>query len=123
MTLQMHGPRGQRDIKPEKFGPQADLCRRTECAMCWWLHRVKDQPRRFTLEGIPAYAASTDPKPMGGWKTRAHHEPPRSLGGTDEDTVPLCDKHHTRRHATTPQVFWGFCDWTKVRDEMRRRAA
>lgn len=27
-----------------------------------------------------------------------HHEPPRSLGGRDRDTVPLCAKHHRQRH-------------------------
>ena len=31
-------------------------------------------------------------------RTEAHHEPPRSAGGIDTDTLPLCDAHHDERH-------------------------
>lgn len=121
MSLLGQAPLGQRDVKPEKFGPQADLCHRTECAKCWWREKVSKAPRRWTMAGLPAYASLTDPMPMGGWKTDAHHEPPRSRGGTDADTLSLCSPCHRERHDTTAQVFWGFCDWALVLVIMRGR--
>lgn len=63
------------------FGPQADCCRRLPCAACGKAP-TKEQP--------------SDP----------HHEPPRSLGGTDKDTVPLCRACHELRGASTPEAFW-----------------
>lgn len=34
-----------------------------------------------------------------------HHEPPRSLGGTSKDLVPLCHRHHLVRHQIGPTRF------------------
>lgn len=62
-----------------QFGPQADLCRRSACFAC----------------GKPG---PSDP----------HHEPPRSCGGTDQDTVPLCkglDGCHRKRHSLGLEPF------------------
>lgn len=50
------------------FGEQADRCRSSRCLVC----------------GV----GPCDP----------HHEPPRSRGGVDGDTVPLCRRHHEERH-------------------------
>lgn len=50
------------------FGPQAELCRSFPCVACW---------------AVP---------------TVPHHEPPRSCGGHDSATVPLCDACHRERH-------------------------
>ena len=50
------------------FAEQAQLCRSMPCLVCWH--------------------SPCDP----------HHEPPRSVGGRDCDTVPLCREHHDARH-------------------------
>lgn len=67
----------------ECFGAQADVCRRSPCM----LREVVGWSREW-----PA-----------GWKrcegvTEPHHEPPRSCGGKDKDTAPLCSRHHRERH-------------------------
>jgi hypothetical protein len=59
------------------FGPQSEACRTLPCAVC----------------GVDG---PSDP----------HHEPLRSLGGTDRDTVPLCRACHSRRHRSTAPAFW-----------------
>ncbi len=38
--------------------------------------------------------------------SQAHHEPPRSVGGEDGNTVPLCAHCHARRHTVGPVTFW-----------------
>jgi hypothetical protein len=52
-----------------QFGPQAEQCRRLPCCAC------------------------------GGQPSEPHHEPPRSVGGKDEDTVPLCWYCHRLCHS------------------------
>ena len=56
--------------RAKAFGAQAGLCRRSRCC-------------------VPG-CESVD--------IHAHHEPPRSVGGLDSDTVPLCVVHHSERH-------------------------
>ena len=63
------------------FGPQAAWCRACYCQMC----------------GKPP---PCDP----------HHEPSRSRGGSDEDTVPLCRACHRRRHQMGARAFWRDAD-------------
>lgn len=59
-------------------GPQADACRiMGVCCACG-----KDRP------------------------TEPHHEPPVSLGGTVNDTVPMCRPCHDEREGTTARAFW-----------------
>lgn len=67
-----------------EFAKQADLCRRTPCAVCTKLG--KQQTTR----------------------THPHHEPPRGVGLKSDDSccVPLCAEHHDQRHT------WGSCFWT-----------
>ena len=50
------------------FGAQAQWCRTALCCVC---NRTPADP---------------------------HHEPPRSVGGRDRDTVPLCRQCHDERH-------------------------
>lgn len=38
--------------------------------------------------------------------TVPHHEPPRSVGGIDADTLPLLNQCHGRRHQQGPLTFW-----------------
>ena len=66
----------------EDFGPQAERCRGMPCCACVALRLL--QPGR----------------------TEAHHEPPRSTGGTDRDTLPLCGYHHRLRHSQGVDSFW-----------------
>lgn len=66
----------------EDFGEQAQRCRGMPCAACVYLRLRQD------------------------YRTEPHHEPPRSRGGTDADTMPLCTYHHHRRHAVGPRAFW-----------------
>lgn len=58
-------------------------------------------------------------------RTEAHHEPPISHGGTDLDTVPLCDEHHDLRHDVIGDAleFWSLhgLDWRDVVDQARER--
>jgi len=42
----------------------------------------------------------------GSKPSDAHHEPPRSLGGTAKDLVPLCRRHHNVRHQIGPTRFY-----------------
>lgn len=60
-----------------QWGPQAALCRTLLCA-CG----------------------------CGRGPCEAHHEPPRSRGGQDRDTVPLWWECHGERHRTTAARFW-----------------
>lgn len=71
--------------RDEAFGRQAEGCRRLPCFRC----------------------ARPD-------ASAAHHEPPRSRGGTDKDTIPLCDLTrlggvpgcHQLRHDQGEETFW-----------------
>lgn len=64
------------------FGPQAKRCRSLPCAACTYLREPQRTP------------------------TEAHHEPPRSRGGEDRDTLPLCQIHHRIRHTHGASAFW-----------------
>jgi hypothetical protein len=57
-------------------------------------------------------------------RTEAHHEPPLSHQGTDEDTCPLCDEHHDERHDVIGSAeFWEWygLDWRAVIEQARAR--
>lgn len=59
-------------------------------------------------ERLPCYACGRQGASV------AHHDPPRARGGTDADTVPLCDRTrlngvpgcHQRRHDVGELTFW-----------------
>ena len=57
-----------RTRRARDFGPQAALCRTFACVVCW------------------------------SGPVEVHHEPPRSCGGRDANTVPLCPACHRERH-------------------------
>ena len=73
------------------FGPQAELCRRTECAACFAVRLWRaGHPRGKALPWEDLQTADvrvSDP----------HHEPHRGTKGEslDRDTMPLCRRHHT----------------------------
>lgn len=85
----------------EAFGRQAQLCWSMPCTVCVEL-------------GIPQRA-----------RTEAHHEPPRSVGGRDGDTLPLCADHHRRRHDKGAPSFWAEygIDYQRVIEHMRALVA
>lgn len=56
------------------FGPQAERCHDLPCFACVAMRLPQPSP------------------------TEAHHEPPRSRGGTDHHAMPLCRYHHRLRH-------------------------
>lgn len=83
----------------KKFGKQADLVRKLPCCIC-----------------------------ESEYGVHAHHEPPRSRGGMDADTLPLCCNHHHVRHGVaefeaTPALFWAKyrVDPEAVKAELRAR--
>ncbi len=115
------------------FGPQAALCRRTECAACFAVQAWRTGwPRTLALrwERLVTHDDTGH--------SEAHHEPHRSTRGDslDRDTIPLCAAHHRtgngdcvrhllRSDATDSRRFYSLLpfDWRAVRDEMRRRTA
>lgn len=85
--------------RAEAFGPQAEGCRRLPCFRC-------------------ATVGASVP----------HHEPPVADGGTDEDTIPLCDITilgvdgcHQIRHNRGPISFWSSlgCSPDEAKDHVR----
>jgi SWIM zinc finger len=75
--IRARNPERAAESHAEAFGPQADACRALNCCVC---------------------GASAPSEP--------HHEPPRSVGGKDEDAVPLCRACHQRRHTVGFYSFW-----------------
>jgi hypothetical protein len=129
---------------PTGFGPQAKLCEQTVCCICWAINVItRRSPRAFdhrVMQGydwsrLPLIADFGDVRVLG--KSVPHHEPMRgwSCKSGDEDTLPMCDAHHTEgwevvRHREPPGPTSGLniyryvgIDWRAVRDEMRRRVA
>lgn len=76
--------------RAECFGKQADMCRQLPCSVCggWDIPMFRHYAQRFATETCIAFTHVSDP----------HHEPTRSCGGKDGDTVPLCRTHHDERH-------------------------
>lgn len=64
--------------------------------------------RRKAQDGPQAALCRTLPCGCGCGRgpSEAHHEPPRSRGGKDEDAVPLVRECHEERHRTTAAKFW-----------------
>lgn len=85
--------------KAPAFGPQARHVRKLPCVVC---QRMGKRQRMIT---------------------EAHHEPPRSRGGKDRDTVPLCTGHHRQRHRMGQRSFWAFhgIAWGEIVLACRRR--
>jgi hypothetical protein len=82
--------------RAECFGPQAELCRVMPCLVCNDIGSGTARRIAFSLAtGWPRLWPLADP----------HHEPPRSIGGKDGDTVPLCREHHTERHTIGRSAF------------------
>lgn len=114
-----------------KDGPQAALCRATMCCVrfaIWWRHQHGDKVA-IDWDELPELGPGAD-------RSQAHHEPPRSLGGVDHDTIPLSREYHTGgfhcrhrprydrpRHDSSSVEFYARygVDWEAVRDVMRRR--
>lgn len=90
------GAEGRKKPAPA-FGPQAKRCRELPCVVCQRMRKRQPNP------------------------TEAHHEPPRSRGGKDRDTVPLCGSHHRQRHRMGALRFWRLhgIDWPDVVRRMR----
>lgn len=86
--------------RPPAFGEQAKRCRALPCLVCEKLGKRQTRP------------------------TEAHHEPRQRDGGTDLDTLPLCESHHRQRHrmcGRDPSRFWTFhgIDWRAAIVRMR----
>lgn len=83
--LKAVNPERAAEARAEDFGAQSRACERLPCFRC----ARKDC-------------------------SVAHHEPPRSRGGTDLDTIPLCDRTkmrgnpgcHQLRHDRGETTFW-----------------
>lgn len=120
------------DVETElhAFGPQAEMCRHTGCAACFyvaWTRSGGRGPVNWAM--LPTYSEK---------RSDAHHEPHRGTKGKsrDRDTMPLCRKHHTdgvgdcvrhrlRSDKRDAAAFYSLLpfDWRAVVDEMRRRTA
>lgn len=68
------------------FGDQAARCRAAPCCVC--------ERHRITQHG----------------PTVPHHDPSRGAGGTDRDTMPLCNYHHRMVHRIGRTTFWRHYD-------------
>ncbi len=114
------------------FGPQAELCRRTECAACFAVRMWAAGYRRD--QALPWAMLRTADERVSD----PHHEPHRGLRGKslDRDTMPLCRRHHTdgvghcvrhriRSDKLDAASFYKLLpfDWRAVVAEMRRRVA
>lgn len=55
--------------------------------------------RAIEIRAMPCLVCGTTP-------SDPHHEPPRSLGGTAKDLMPLCRRHHNVRHQIGPTRFY-----------------
>lgn len=94
------------------FAEQARTCRHLPCLVCssgWWSYPAWVSS---AIKGIRARYED--------WEVRCepHHEPPRSCGGIDRHTVPLCTRHHRQRHDIGEAAF---CREHNV--DLRARAA
>lgn len=76
------------DARARNFGAQADLCRELPCVACRGDDLVVQVAKLLRGAVVASLWAESEP----------HHEPPRSCGGKDADTVPLCRHHHDHRH-------------------------
>ncbi len=82
--------------RAECFGEQADACRTMPCCVCWWgMYAHPDGSLSHREKAVEIGVFCSDP----------HHEPPRSCGGKDGDTVPLCREHHDERHRIGRSAF------------------
>jgi hypothetical protein len=122
------------DVRTElyAFGPQAELCRHTECAACFAVRMWRGGwPRDLALPWAELQTADVK-------VSLPHHEPHRSTKGEslDRDTMPLCAAHHTdgngdtvrhllRSDAIDSARFYALLpfDWRAVVAEMQRRTA
>lgn len=98
-TLNRVGPK-RSEKKARQFGEQAERCRREPCACC----------------GLKGFSVP-------------HHWPTVGAGGTDRDTLPLCDGfgsrfcHEAFHAAGSPEAFLAShgCDVLKAIQRMRRK--
>ena len=85
-------------------GKASEARRRARKRARWKLQFLSPEFVRFTKER-PCVKCGRVP-------TEAHHEPPRSRGGTWQDVSPLCHDCHTAgpgaRHRVGPDTFWTF---------------
>ena len=76
-------------------------------------NRASAKARRAAQEGPQWRLCHTLPCCSCGLKgpgaVHGHHEPPRSRGGLDHDTLPLCYRCHERRHRMGARAFWASC--------------
>lgn len=122
---------GEAEGEAFAFGPQAKLCKITECAACFAVRRWSHgHPRSRPLPWAELLEYEDE-------VSVPHHEPHRSTtcSSFDCDTYPLCRTHHTdgwdccrhRLRADGPDMrsFYALLpfDWRAVVAEMRRRVA
>lgn len=89
----------KREKKPKEPKPRKPLKKRNE-KRATSAHAEDFAIQAAACRGMPCYACGA-PGP-----SQPHHEPPRSVGGSDADTVPLCIACHARRHAVGARPFW-----------------
>lgn len=82
-----------KDERDDAEAEQSERCRWWVCCVC---ALKRTPPARF-----PEWRHWA----QHGWETVPHHEPPRSCGGRDRDTVPMCIEHHAERHAIGEREF------------------
>lgn len=80
---------------------QAEACRTSACCAC-----LASLPKGSTLIEARAHGRALVDAGYRPLNPQAHHEPPRSRGGVDADTVPLCALHHHERHTIGARPFW-----------------
>lgn len=80
--------------RAEAFGRQADLSRYMPCCAC----RPHSYAKREHILSRMSQGAELQRCGPDHAYSEPHHEPPRSRGGKDADTVPLCPACHRERH-------------------------
>jgi len=97
------------------------------CCVCWSIHMTRAY--EVAMIGRIWQLDWTELPTVTATISVAHHEP-EGVHGDDDDTIPLCEHHHTgpafvSRHPGNAAAFWWYyrIDWEEVRDEMRRRVS
>lgn len=81
-ALRRRNPERKAAALTRDFGEQAARCRAAPCCVCAHLGRPQRGP------SVP------------------HHDPSRGAGGTDADTMPLCNDDHAAVHQEGRKSFW-----------------
>lgn len=111
-------------------GPKRKAAKRRTTALRQRSDSPKARARKAAQEG-PQWRLCHDLPcacGCGRWELGAvhgHHEPPRSRGGLDRDTLPLWWECHERRHRLGARRFWVECgkDPAVILADLRNRVA